>query len=152
MNINKKGFTLIELVTVIVILAVLAAIIYPKVRENIEQAQNNNFTTLIGNAKTATEMFYTECVSGTITDTECDRIITELTNNHTSTITSRILLKYNLLKPSNIPDEETSSDYEIYDPRTKENITEKLQIKITKGENYEYTFEVNCNDCQYDKQ
>ncbi len=151
---NRKGFTLIELITVIIILAILTLIIYPMVSDNIKQAQENNFTTLKGNMKTATELFLNECSSGTITSLngvdDCAPVLNALNGTLTgsetlSTIVSaRILLKYGLLKPSNIPKgSETESIYEIFDPRKDtNNLTDCLKTRITKGSNYSYTFEV----------
>ena len=44
-NINKKGFTLVELLAVIVILAVLALVAMPNVTRLMENARKNSFTT-----------------------------------------------------------------------------------------------------------
>ena len=44
-NINKKGFTLVELLAVIVILAVLALVVMPNVTRLMENARKNSFTT-----------------------------------------------------------------------------------------------------------
>lgn len=46
---NQKGFTLVELVVVIAILAVLVTLIVPKIMGNVSDAQKN---TEIGNART----------------------------------------------------------------------------------------------------
>lgn len=46
---NEKGFTLVELMVVIAILAILATLIVPRIMANIQDAQNG---TDIGNART----------------------------------------------------------------------------------------------------
>ena len=43
MNINKKGFTLIELIAVILILAIIALIVVPIVFKIVEEAKINAF-------------------------------------------------------------------------------------------------------------
>lgn len=153
---NRKGFTLIELVTVIIILAILTVIIYPMVAEKIKQAQENNYYTLKENAKAAAEMFYNGCSSGIINGgNDCTTVLDDLsaavtgTSTLSTTVTARILLKYGLLKPTNIPKKnETVSVYEIFDPRNDKNkISDCLKVKITKGANYKYTYEVNDDSC-----
>lgn len=46
MKLNKKGFTLIEMLAVVVILAILMAIMIPSVNHLIKQNQENNFKSL----------------------------------------------------------------------------------------------------------
>ena len=65
MNINlntagsfrRRGFTLVEMLLVLVILATLAAIVYPKVMGRSEQARVTSAQTQIANFKTALDAF-----------------------------------------------------------------------------------------------
>jgi general secretion pathway protein G len=53
----QRGFTLVEMLLVLVILATLAAIVYPKVAGRSEQARVTAAQTQIGNFKTALNAF-----------------------------------------------------------------------------------------------
>src|SRR3954465_11906789 len=54
---TRRGFTLVEMFLVLVILATLAAIVYPKVAGRSEQARVTAAQTQIGNFKTALNAF-----------------------------------------------------------------------------------------------
>src|ERR1700759_2448236 len=54
---GARGFTLVEMLLVLVILATLAAIVYPKVAGRSEQARVTAAQTQIGNFKTALNAF-----------------------------------------------------------------------------------------------
>src|SRR5690349_23780556 len=54
---SQRGFTLVEMLLVLVILATLAAIIYPKVMGRSEQARVTAAQTQIANFKTALDAF-----------------------------------------------------------------------------------------------
>ena len=56
-NESRRGFTLVEMLLVLVILATLAAIVYPKVMGRSEQARVTAAQTQIGNFKTALDAF-----------------------------------------------------------------------------------------------
>lgn len=53
---NQKGFTLIELIMVIVILGILAAVVVPKFFDFTTDAHKSNVEAFIGNFKSALEM------------------------------------------------------------------------------------------------
>ena len=55
--VRKRGFTLVEMLLVLVILATLAAIVYPKVMGRSEQARVTAAQTQIANFKTALDAF-----------------------------------------------------------------------------------------------
>lgn len=63
---SKKAFTLIELVIVIAIMAVLAAIVIPMVTGIIGSAANTKGETNVQSLNTACQQFYTGITSGTI--------------------------------------------------------------------------------------
>ncbi|MGH7972382.1 MAG: type II secretion system major pseudopilin GspG [Limisphaerales bacterium] len=54
---QRRGFTLVEMLLVLVILATLAAIVYPKVMGRSEQARETAAKTQIANFKTALDAF-----------------------------------------------------------------------------------------------
>src|SRR5436309_6772652 len=54
---RQRGFTLVEMLLVLVILATLAAIVYPKVMGRSEQARITSAQTQIANFKTALDAF-----------------------------------------------------------------------------------------------
>src|SRR5215467_5349009 len=54
---SRRGFTLVEMLLVLVILATLAAIVYPKVMGRSEQARITAAQTQIANFKTALDAF-----------------------------------------------------------------------------------------------
>src|SRR5947207_11562562 len=54
---GQRGFTLVEMLLVLVILATLAAIVYPKVANRSEQARVTSAQTQIANFKTALDAF-----------------------------------------------------------------------------------------------
>src|SRR4051812_37384712 len=54
---RRQGFTLVEMLLVLVILATLAAIVYPKVMGRSEQARITSAQTQIANFKTALDAF-----------------------------------------------------------------------------------------------
>lgn len=68
-RINKKGFTLIEIITVIVILGILMTIATIGVSKYIQNARNNTYNSYIKNIETAAENKMVECVTG---QSNCD--------------------------------------------------------------------------------
>lgn len=52
---NKKGFTLIEVLAVIVILSVIALIVFPEVNKIIKDSRQKSFNTQVDNLITATK-------------------------------------------------------------------------------------------------
>jgi len=64
---NNKGFTLIELIMVIVILGILAAVAVPKFFDVTTQAHNKNKQAVVGNVRSGLQLFAANklVVSGT---------------------------------------------------------------------------------------
>src|SRR6476620_7550878 len=61
MRTRRNAFTLIELLLVLVILAVLAAVVVPKFTNRSEQAKITAAKTDISNMETALDVFETDC-------------------------------------------------------------------------------------------
>jgi len=57
MKTNNKGFTLIELIMVIVILGILAAVVVPKFFDLTTQAHTKNKTAVLGNIRAGLQLY-----------------------------------------------------------------------------------------------
>lgn len=57
---NNKGFTLIELIIVVIILAILAAIIIPQLRGSTDDAKLSALDTNLSSMRSAIELYYTQ--------------------------------------------------------------------------------------------
>ncbi len=55
---NKKGFTLVELLVVVIILAVLAAIVIPQLRSSSQDAKLSALDTDLGSLRSSIELYY----------------------------------------------------------------------------------------------
>lgn len=55
---NEKGFTLVELLVVMIILAVLAAIIVPQLRSSTDDARLSTLDTDLSSVRSAVELYY----------------------------------------------------------------------------------------------
>lgn len=58
---NKKGFTLVELLATILILAIVVSIAGYSIINIIKSSKNENYKQLINNIKDAAEVYYEEC-------------------------------------------------------------------------------------------
>ena len=84
-NMNKKGFTLVELLAVIVILAVLALVAMPNVTRLMNDSRKNAFITEVENFVTYAQTSYTNSqINGTITNSADESLITGQTFNNAS--------------------------------------------------------------------
>lgn len=67
---NRKGFTLIEVLAVVVIIGLLGIFIIPGFIDSIQNSKHTSYDTLIKNIVTASESYYEECEYGDLSDTE----------------------------------------------------------------------------------
>ena len=75
---KKKGFTLIELMVVILIVAILAAVAIPILRGRIESAKWSEGAAIAGTIKTAAKVCYAEDPTSLTPPVEVSTILTEL--------------------------------------------------------------------------
>lgn len=119
---NNKGFTLIELIATIVILALVMGISTYSISAIIKNSKEKNYELLINNIKDAAENYYQECKYSNNTGIVCSRddegkLITKLES----------LVTYGYLKSN---DTDSSSSQKIVNPKDNKDIT-NCQIQIT---------------------
>ncbi len=149
-KINNKGFTLVEVLAVIAIIAILGGIALPNILSTINSGKETSKKNMINNIKTAAQQLYEEVYymesnlkkfkyneqDSTITETE-ETI--EVVNNNSITVNLQTLVSNGFLTGTG-ENEETKK---IYDPKTNEYIGD-CEIKITKTS--EGTYEIINND------
>ena len=70
-KLNKKGFTLVELIATIVVLALVVSISAYAITNIINSAKEKNYKLLIKNIKDASETYYQECKYSNNTGIKC---------------------------------------------------------------------------------
>lgn len=119
---NNKGFTLIELIATIVILALVMGISTYSISAIIKNSKEKNYELLINNIKDAAENYYQECKYSNNTGITCS------TDDEGKLITTlKALVKYGYLKSN---DTESSSSQMLINPKDNVDII-NCQIKIT---------------------
>ena len=67
---NKKGFTLIEVLAVVLIIGLIAALVFPSLINTIDTGKKASYDILINNIITASKSYYEECEYGNLSDKE----------------------------------------------------------------------------------
>ena len=138
MKINNKGFTLVELIAVIVIIAIIAAITTPRVIESFNQGKESSYDIMINNIVTSSKAYYEECQFGGLTHNG-----TSCSNEGTINLTLNDLVNTGFLTGTNETAEDGTVTKVIKDPNTKEDIG-SCSISITKAkEGQKYVYIVN---------
>lgn len=118
-KLNRKGFTLIELIAVIVIISILLVLIVPSALSSSNKGKEASYNILVQNIKTAAETYYLECEYGNILCSwDGDNI----------TVTIGNLADYGFLS---VTDKETDKLI-VLDPRNNGKDFNDCEIKITK--------------------
>ena len=143
MKINNKGFTLVELIAVIVIIAIIAAITTPRVIESFNQGKESSYDIMINNIVTSSKAYYEECQFGGLTHNG-----TSCSNEGTINLTLNDLVNTGFLtSTTETAKDETNTKkithHNTKDPNTKEDIG-SCSISITKAkEGQKYVYIVN---------
>ena len=139
---DRKGFTLIELLAVIVLIGVLGVLIVPGLLNNVNDAKEASYNTLIKNIITSSEMYYEECEYGDLSDTEKYKSYACKIENNSITTTLGTLTNTGFLKTNNI-DEETKLK-KVINPINDKDISD-CKINIIKKVNpstYKVTYQI----------
>ena len=122
---NNRGFTLVELLAVIVLLALLAAIGTYAITGIIKSAKDNNYELLIDQVRDASELYYQECKYGSgVVDCTYNP-----SNNKQLVTTLSKLVEYGYLKGNSENKSDGTSNFKVVDPRDDTDIS-SCQITI----------------------
>ena len=142
MKLNNKGFTLIEVLAVVVILSVLAAIMVPSVNYIINQNKENNYENLKNSIISAAKIY--------LSDNRYEISINKLCSNATEKITITSINGKNLTN-SKLPIKwlvdskslSTNSDGDIINPSNKNkklNLDDSYVLVKYQCSNKDYTY------------
>lgn len=133
-NVNKKGFTLVELLATIVILSLLSLITIPAVTKSIKDSKNDLYDTQLRSIKDSAKAWSSE------------KMFSELPNVGTCKILSIEVLKKDGLVDQDIKNPLTDK---IFTSNITDTEAEGIVIKITNvgsDDNNKYTYDVwNCD-------
>lgn len=143
---NRKGFTLIEILAIIVIMSIIAVIISPSVINSFNTSKNKSYELLIKNIKISGENYYQECENDDLSDTyKYGTLACSIdTSNNSTTITLGNLANLGILKTS----KKENGHYIVSNPKTSDNIND-CEIKIQKNVDSTYkktTYTVSLNN------
>lgn len=119
-KLNKKGFTLVELIATIVVLALVVSISAYAITNIINSAKEKNYELLIKNIKDASETYYQECKYSDIT---CN-----------DTVTLQELVNYGYLKGNGTEDNKMEIVNPKVNPKDNNDIGEcSIAVKYEDG-------------------
>lgn len=125
-KLNRKGFTLIELIAVIVIISILLVLIVPSALSSSDKGKEASYNILVQNIKTAAENYYLECEYGDNSNISC---YWPDDNKNKLTVTIGDLANYGFLS---VTDKETD-ELIVLDPRNNDNNFNNCEINIVKN-------------------
>ena len=140
---NDKGFTLIELMAVILLLGIIMSVTTVITLNTIKNSKEKSYNVLVSNIKEAAKGYFEECennsASGDYLESACNGLIRENGDNceadKCATISIDSLLKYDFLKTGNINDNKKN----IENPITNDNMNIcVIELKKYVDENNNY--------------
>lgn len=144
---NRKGFTLIELLAVIVLIGILAILIVPGLLNNVEEAKQTSYNTLIKNIVTSSQMYYEECEYGDLSDTKYEPYACSITSNTIET-TLGALANIGFLKVNDTKEVSGKEIKIVLSPKDNKDISDcKIKIiKVVDLSTYKVTYQIEKND------
>ena len=128
---NRKGFTLIELIAVIVMISLIMVIVVPNILDIVSESKETSYNTLVKNIVTSAKTYYEECEYGDLSNgTKYGSYACEI-NNNTITTTLGTLANTGMLTVSDI-DPNNKDKKVVLDPRDTTKDMSACQITITK--------------------
>lgn len=130
---NRKGFTLIELIAVIVMIGLIMVIVVPNILDIVSESKETSYNTLVKNIVTSSEMYYEECEYGDLSsNTKYGRYACSI-DTRTSTITIPLssLANTGFLKVNDTKEEAGKEVKVVLNPKNNIDMSD-CKIKITK--------------------
>lgn len=129
---NKKGFTLVELLAIIVVIALISVLISPSIINLFGTSKDKTYEILINNIQKAAENYFQECEYGDLSSarygTKACRIDKINDNKSKTEISLETLATFGMLKVTSVDEEQNKV---IINPKNNENIN-SCRIRITK--------------------
>lgn len=131
---NKKGFTLIELIAVIVIIGVLGILIVPNLLTAVDNSKEASYNSLIKNIVTSSQTYYEECEYGDLSNIAKYGSYACSINSNTITTTLGTLANTGFLNVSDTKEENGKEVKVVLNPKNDNDIS-SCQVVITKKVN-----------------
>ena len=130
---NKKGFTLIELIAVIVMISLIMVIVVPTILDIVSESKETSYNTLVKNIVISSEMYYEECEYGDLSSTTKYGSYACSIDTSTSTITIPLssLANTGFLKVSDTKEVAGKEVKVVLNPRNNIDMSD-CKIKIAK--------------------